>query len=209
VCRCSRAPRHRIVRALPPLKQKKLRPSSKLVLQLVVSLTQKASEGFRRLSCLGSQPQSQPFPRRAYISNNSLSAPDTVKGARSDVICVRLCCCMKHNASIVGRTRLTAADTNAVQVCRQTRRSNQRPTCAPLVIVTVLLLSLSAVSARQYPLQTASAFHQRLEPRQSFDNHANLTAIATHSRGLKQTSCPESGKHFCDNLQASCSCPAV
>ena len=103
---------------------------------------------------------------------------------------------MTQLVPVAGRTQSAAADTRDVQHCGQPRRSVR----ASLALTLFTLLSFSSVSARQYPTDS-----QQRQQQIGSDLYNSLSW--SHSRRLRQASCPDASElsvnllHMLPNLE--------
>ncbi len=95
---------------------------------------------------------------------------------------------MTQIATVAGRTRSAAADSSDVQHSRKARRSVH----ASLALTAFALLSFSSVSARQYPIDS--------QQQQQIGSDLYNSLSWSHSRRLRQASCPDSSKLYVNLL---------
>ena len=96
---------------------------------------------------------------------------------------------MTQIVPVAGRTQSAAADTRDVQHHRQPRRCVR----ASLALTLFTLLSFSSVSARQYPIDS-----QQRQQQIGSDLYNSLSW--SHSRQLRQASCPDASELFVNLL---------
>ncbi len=106
---------------------------------------------------------------------------------------------MTQIVPVAGRTQSAAADTRDVQHSRQPRRCVR----TSLALTLFTLLSFSSVSARQYPIDSQQQQQQQI----GSDLYNSLSW--SHSRRLRQASCPDASElsvnllHMLPNLELS------
>ncbi|DBA78647.1 TPA: hypothetical protein ACH3X1_008566 [Trebouxia sp. C0004] len=90
---------------------------------------------------------------------------------------------MTQIATVAGRAQSAAADTTDVQHSKRARRCVR----ASLALAVFTLLSFSSVSARQYPVD-----RQQQQQQQQIGSDLYNSLSWSHSRRLRQASCPDS-----------------
>lgn len=96
-----------------------------------------------------------------------------------------------NTAPAAQRTRsAAAAATSRIRFSRPARHSVETILA---LLATVVTVNLSLVSARQYPLEAAAASSVNQQQSRSY---LYTSLSLSHTRGLEQTSCPDSGEIF-------------